>query len=218
MGGAGRARGWAGGAGGRGAPRGAVAVARVSSEAGRATAFQVREGRGRRPGLAVEEYLQDVDRVVCSTFPDASRRKKLGVGRWEVTLLSQNFFTFSFEPVTVIESTYDLENGALCIKVDQLDLRGLPASIVNSQPRLEVRGRLRPAQPASEGEFRQLTGRVSMKIDFDLPMQFMLLPGVSEVVQGILESILNRMESNLQSYLPQDFITWQQEQADAQKG
>ncbi len=57
-----------------------------------------------------------------------------------------------------------------------------------------------------------------MKIDFDLPMQFMLLPGVSEVVQGILESILNRMESNLQSYLPQDFITWQQEQADAQKG
>ena len=178
----------------------------------------MREGRPGRPGLSVEDYLQEVDRVVCSTFPDATRRTQLGVGRWEVTLLSQNFFTYKFEPVTVIESTYDTASGALCIKVDQLDMRGLPASIMDSQPRLEVRGRLRPAQPASEGEFRQLTGRVSMKIDFDLPMQFMLLPGVSEVVQGILESILGRMESNLQSYLPQDFIAWQREQADAQKG
>ncbi len=80
-----------------------------------------------------------------------------------------------------------------------------------AQPKLEVRGRLKPAAAAAASEFRQLTGNVSMKIEFDLPPQFLLLPGVPEVIQGILETILNRMESNLKLYLPEDFIVWQQE-------
>ena len=192
-----------------------MAVARVSSQAGRATEFRVREGCPARPGLGVEDYLQEVDRVVCSTFPDAARRQRLGPGRWEVTLLSQSFFMLTFEPVTVIESTYDAARGALSIKVDQLDLRGLPESIVMAQPKLEVRGRLKPAAAAAASEFRQLTGNVSMKIEFDLPSQFLLLPGVPEVIQGILETILNRMESNLKQYLPEDFIVWQQEKGTA---
>ena len=195
--------------------RGWMAVARVSSQAGRATEFRVREGCPARPGLGVEDYLQEVDRVVCSTFPDAARRQRLGPGRWEVTLLSQSFFMLTFEPVTVIESTYDAARGALSIKVDQLDLRGLPESIVMAQPKLEVRGRLKPAAAAAASEFRQLTGNVSMKIEFDLPSQFLLLPGVPEVIQGILETILNRMESNLKQYLPEDFIVWQQEKGTA---
>ena len=173
------------------------------------------EGFPARPGLGVEDYLQDVDRVVCSTFPDAARRKRLGPGRWEVTLLSQSFFTLSFEPVTVIESSYDPALGALTIKVDQLDLRGLPAAIVMAQPKLEVRGRLKPAAAAAASEFRQLTGNVSMKIEFDLPPQFMLFPGVPEVVKGILETILGRMESNLELYLPEDFVVWQREKGAA---
>ncbi|QDZ22396.1 hypothetical protein A3770_07p49140 [Chloropicon primus] len=156
-------------------------------------------------GRTVDAYLQQVDRIVYATFPDESRRRLLEEGKWEVTLLEQDFFGVKFAPRAVLRVWN--EGGQLGIQVSDIDLSDLPDEI-RVPAELKVDGRLRSSKRTPASKVNKLRGMVKMSLGVEVPFPYSTFPLLRETVEAILGGVISRLEESLKRSLPQDFAKW----------
>jgi len=163
--------------------------------------LQVMEDR-RKP---LEDYLKEVERIVELSFQDAKRRKRLDENTWQVQLLPQEFIGVRFAPVTTLKVFSD-EDG-LHITVSDLDLDLPPSMTISDPPVLEVFGTMKPSVRLPRGK-TIIRGSVEMALTADIPPQFMMVPGVSSLIEAILRRILIQLKQSLESGISRDYGNW----------
>eukprot|EP00465_Bigelowiella_longifila_P007570 CAMPEP_0185262928 /NCGR_PEP_ID=MMETSP1359-20130426/10941_1 /TAXON_ID=552665 /ORGANISM="Bigelowiella longifila, Strain CCMP242" /LENGTH=200 /DNA_ID=CAMNT_0027849999 /DNA_START=332 /DNA_END=934 /DNA_ORIENTATION=+ len=173
-------------------------------EAAESTMLTIQE----REGYSVEDYLEQVERIVHMTFPDENRRTKIDPNTWQVRLLTQEFVGVQFRPMTQLKVFYD-EKG-LHITVSELDLDMPPQFQVDS-PLLKVEGILKTATRLPRNKVI-LRGSVKMTLTTDLPAPFMAIPGVQNVAEAVMKRIITQLKQSLEAGLAKDYEQWTQRQ------
>uniref|UniRef100_A0A7S3YPV5 Uncharacterized protein n=1 Tax=Lotharella globosa TaxID=91324 RepID=A0A7S3YPV5_9EUKA len=157
------------------------------------------------PEWKLDTYLTDVERVVHMTFPDSNRRKRVDENTWETQLLTQDLLGVKFQPVTTLRVSYD--DNALRIRVSDLDLALPPQLQVPNPPILEVEGYLRPSARLPRNKVI-MRGSVEIALTTALPAQFVMIPGVNLVIEGILKSIIGQLRASLENGIASDYDAW----------
>eukprot|EP00466_Bigelowiella_natans_P003970 jgi/Bigna1/71146/fgenesh1_pg.14_\ len=146
-----------------------------------------------REGYRVEDYLEQVERIVHMTFPDKNRRTKIDPNTWQVRLLTQDFVGVQFRPVTQLKVFCDQKG--LHITVSELDL--------DMPPQFQVDSVI-------------LRGSVKMTLTTDLPAPFMAIPGVQNVAEAVMKRIITQLKQSLEAGLANDYEQWTQRQQQQQ--
>lgn len=158
--------------------------------------------------FSARAYLRDSERVVHITFPDERRKRRVGDGKWHVRLLPMQLLWVEFCAVCVIHAWYDDEQGGLRLAVSDLDLEGVPKEFgVAETLHLEVDGQLvaRSTSPRTG----VLDGKIHMQLTAPhLPAALEFAPGFQDVVQGILDSVLERLERSIVREIGRDYGRW----------
>ncbi|KAG8097005.1 hypothetical protein GUJ93_ZPchr0013g36516 [Zizania palustris] len=172
------------------------------------------------PGASIDEYLQNMPRIVGAVFPDKRKRTKISDEEWSVQLLPIQFLFLSASPVIVmrfvsksdgkeypphvpVKASSLLPHGSALLRrrragvQTDYKLNGLDSNAMPSQLDLTVRGTL---YPRPEGR-KSLRGHVEMTVGFNLPPVLALVP--EGVIRGVGETVLRQLAEQMK----QDFDT-----------
>lgn len=172
----------------------------------RTLALPVRNENTEHP---VNAYLQEVERVVYVTFPDEKRRSLIEEGKWRVELLPYQFFWIQFQAVNTIQAWAEPE--CMRIKITDLRLEGTPPELdLNRKLLFNLDGELKVIRPKSgaSGLPCRLAGKVQMQLSADVPDAFMFAPGLDQVSQSLMDTVLENLEGALVKNLLKDYQVW----------
>lgn len=181
-------------------------IARALYKSSRDTKFQIIETPKRH---GVREYLQNVERIVDVTFPERDRRRAIGEGKWEITMLEQNFFGVVFAPSCDLR-VWNTEEGKLKIEVRNIDLSDLPKEI--QVPADIIVSGWMDANKREGSRIAHLVGEVQISLDVDVPFPYSSFPGLKETIETILSGVIGRLEGSLKRNLPMDYYSWAREE------
>jgi hypothetical protein len=172
------------------------------------------------PGALAElppsRYLARTERVVFVAFPDESRRRRIDLQHWRVQLLPVQLLWLTAGVECTLRTWSD--KGVLKLSGREVALTGLSEELreLAGSIALRVDGSLQE-RAAVYGAPASLLGSVRLRIAISLPDALALVPGVDSVVQGILDTVLYRVERSLSERLPADYAAWVAEESTARR-
>mmetsp|Transcript_10293 Transcript_10293/g.19476 ORF Transcript_10293/g.19476 Transcript_10293/m.19476 type:complete len:246 (-) Transcript_10293:282-1019(-) len=166
--------------------------------------------RDEHPHLKFEEYFQNAERVVNVTFPDKARREFLEPGKWRVRLLPIQFLFVNFQAVNTIQA-WAVHDG-MNLAVSDLLLEGAPPELeLNEKLAFDLKGQMRVKRVNDlngDAESIFLDGVVAMTLAVDIPAVFATAPGIDQLSQTIMDTILKNLEYSLVKGLSTDYRLW----------